>query len=81
MKPVSFSWLVCVWFSLAYMNFLSLSLSLSHTHTHTHTHTEAEPDTVKEYVSMPISPWQYYVRLQGEKESAEQGREEHYDPV
>lgn len=56
MQP--FSRLVCVWFSLTY------------THFHLHIHTQAEPHTVGEYVTMPISPWQYYVRLQRGKKAS-----------
>lgn len=56
---LSVLWLVCVW--------------LSRTHVHacmqTHTWAQNKPDTVGEYVAVPISPWQTYVRLyrRGEK--------------
>lgn len=52
---LSILWLVCVWLSRTRMH--------ACVQTHTHTRAQTKPDTVGEYVAMPISPWQTYVRL------------------
>lgn len=56
LRSLSILWLVCVWLSCTHMHACM--------QTHTHTRAQTKPDTVGEYVAMPISPWQTYVRLQ-----------------